>query len=145
MPSCCAVLRVAYVGWMTRPDHAPPALTLGAINLTCTEPSRMAAFWAAATGGSITGTHGASVYVTPAPGGIPFFLQLGTTERSTRQTFHLDLTAAPGSRESEVNRLTALGATRQWDVLDEVPWVSWTTMADPEGNLFCIAEHHAID
>jgi hypothetical protein len=28
-----------------------------------------------------------------------------------------------------------------WDVLDEHPHVRWTTLADPEGNLFCIAEH----
>jgi hypothetical protein len=27
------------------------------------------------------------------------------------------------------------------DVLDEIPWVRWTTLADPEGNSFCITEH----
>jgi len=26
-------------------------------------------------------------------------------------------------------------------VLDEVPWVQWSTLSDPEDNLFCIAEH----
>lgn len=31
------------------------------------------------------------------------------------------------------------GATREWDVIDEVPWVEWTTMSDPEGNLFCVS------
>ena len=28
-----------------------------------------------------------------------------------------------------------------WDVLDEVPHVQWTTLADPARNLFCVAEH----
>jgi hypothetical protein len=40
-----------------------------------------------------------------------------------------------------VRRIIGLGATHRWDVLDEVPHVRWTTLSDPEGNLFCIAEH----
>jgi hypothetical protein len=46
-----------------------------------------------------------------------------------------------GARQGEVDRLVAGGATWQWDVLDEHPHVRWTTLADPEGNLFCVAEH----
>ena len=42
---------------------------------------------------------------------------------------------------SEVDRLVALGAVRQWEVLDELPHVRWTTLADPEGNILCVAEH----
>ena len=56
------------------------------------------------------------------------FFQPGTTPRAT-----------------EVQRLIGLGATHQWDVLDEVPHVPWTTLADPEGNLFCVAEHPPLD
>ncbi|GAA3326175.1 VOC family protein [Paeniglutamicibacter sulfureus] len=48
-------------------------------------------------------------------------------------------------RGREVQRLIGLGATHQWDVLDEVPYVRWTTLADPEGNLFCVAEHPPVD
>ncbi|MCW2525869.1 MAG: hypothetical protein JWM76_729 [Pseudonocardiales bacterium] len=103
----------------------------------------MAAFWAAATGGSVADGHGGVVYVTPALGGIPFFLQPASGAPTGPNMIHLDLTAAPGTRAAEVERLTALGAVRQWDVLGEVPWVNWTTMADLEGNLFCVAEHHS--
>jgi hypothetical protein len=120
-----------------------PRLTLGAVNMNAADPGLLATFWAAATGGSVSGTHGDSVYVTPAPGGIPFFLQRLDGPRPSSQLIHLDLTAAPGTRAAEVERLTALGAVWQWDVIGEVPWVDWTTMADPEGNLFCVAEHHA--
>jgi hypothetical protein len=130
---------------MTAPQPASPSLTLGAVNITCAEPARLAAFWAAATGGTISGTHDGAVYVTPAPGGIPFFLQPMTADHPGPTTMHLDLTASPGAREMEVQRLTALGAVRRWDVLGEVPWVDWTTMADPEGNLFCVAEHHSTE
>jgi hypothetical protein len=85
---------------------------------------------------------GRSIFIAAAPGGIPFFLQRTDIPRHASQLIHLDLTAAPGRREAEVERLTALGAVRQWDVIGEVPWVDWTTLADPEGNLFCVAEHH---
>ncbi|MDY7558893.1 VOC family protein [Cryobacterium sp. 10C3] len=53
----------------------------------------------------------------------------------------MDLTVPWGSRRAEVERLLGLGAVYQWDVLDEFPHVQWTTLADPEGNLFCLAEH----
>lgn len=45
----------------------------------------------------------------------------------------------PGRREEQVARMLELGATREWDALDEVHWVEWTTMADPDGNLFCVS------
>jgi hypothetical protein len=64
-----------------------------------------------------------------------------TDPRPDRQGQHLDLTVPWGTREHEVARAVGLGATHRWDVLDEVPWVQWSTLADPEGNLFCLAEH----
>lgn len=48
----------------------------------------------------------------------------------------------PGGRSSEVERLVALGAQWRWDDVGEVPGVDRTALADPEGNLFCLAEHH---
>lgn len=56
----------------------------------------------------------------------------------------MDLTVPWGSRESEVERVLELGATFKWDVLEEFAHVQWTTLADPEGNLFCIAEHPPV-
>jgi predicted enzyme related to lactoylglutathione lyase len=50
---------------------------------------------------------------------------------------HLDLGA--DDRAAEVERLLALGATHVHDK-DEYG-VRWTTLADPEGNEFCVAEH----
>ena len=69
------------------------------------------------------------------------FFQPLTGPRPDRQTMHLDLTVPWGERRTEVARLEKLGATTRWHVLDEHPHVQWTTMADPEGNLFCLAEH----
>ena len=57
--------------------------------------------------------------------------------KTTKNRVHLDLAA--DDRAAEVERLIALGATRLYDK-DE--WgVNWTTLTDPEGNEFCVAEH----
>jgi hypothetical protein len=117
-----------------------PPITLGAINMEAENPATLAAFWASVTGAT-PATGGPSVYLPPGPGGFAMFFRPRTLPRPDRQTFHVDLTVPWGSRRDEVDRIIGLGATHQWDVLDEVPHVQWTTLADPEGNLFCVAEH----
>ena len=51
--------------------------------------------------------------------------------------------APPGERDAEVARLTELGdgARRAWGRRGGPP--VWTTLTDPEGNEFCVAEHRA--
>jgi hypothetical protein len=50
---------------------------------------------------------------------------------------HLDLRVGDDRREAEVARLQQLGATRLWD--GQQGPQRWVTMADPEGNEFCVA------
>lgn len=120
-------------------------ITLGAINLEAEDPAALAEFWAGVTG-AVPSPGGEAVYLPPAgPDGFGMFFQPMSEPRPERQTIHLDLTVPWGWRRSEVERLVALGATFRWDVLDEVPHVQWTTLADPEGNLFCVAEHPPTD
>ncbi|GJF33239.1 hypothetical protein KNE206_59390 [Kitasatospora sp. NE20-6] len=56
--------------------------------------------------------------------------------KSTKNRLHLDLHAGPDRREAEVDRLLALGAT----VLARIdePGTRHVTLADPEGNEFCV-------
>jgi hypothetical protein len=120
-------------------------ITLGAINIETQDAAALAGFWAAVTG-SAPSRSGDSVYLPPAgPDGFAMFFQPRNGPRPERQTSHLDLTVPWGSRQTEVERLLGLGASHRWDVLDEVPHVQWTTLADPEGNLFCVAEHPPVD
>jgi hypothetical protein len=49
---------------------------------------------------------------------------------------HLDLTTSAGDRDQEIERLVALGA-RRVDV-GQAGTESWTVLADPEGNEFCV-------
>ena len=62
--------------------------------------------------------------------------QLVEGRHHEKNSWHLDLNVGRESIEAEVARLTALGATERYRV-DE-PGAFHTTMADPEGNLFCV-------
>ena len=118
------------------------SVTLGAVNMEADDPAVLAAFWTELIGGTISGSTGGSVYVAAREsGGFSMFFQPRKGPRPDHQSQHLDLTVPWGTRISEVQRAIGLGASHRWDVLDEVPWVQWTTLADPEGNLFCVAEH----
>jgi len=61
-------------------------------------------------------------------------------EKTAKNRMHLDGTAP--SVGAEVARLVDLGATRVADM--EEYGYTWTVMADPEGNEFCIAKEHLI-
>ena len=119
-------------------------ISLGAINMEAHNPTQLAAFWAAVTGAQPSVGEDHVFLPAVGPDGFAMFFQAMTLPRPDHQTFHVDLTVPWGLRQSEVERLIGLGATHQWDVLDEVPHVQWTTLADPEGNLFCIAEHPPV-
>ena len=54
----------------------------------------------------------------------------------TKNRLHLDWDSL--DREADVQRLIELGATRLADHTDEEMGFEWTTLADPEGNEFCI-------
>ena len=124
------------------PGHA---ITLGSVNVEADDPWALASFWARLLGSTVTGDPDGPVFV-PAreSGGFAMFFQPRTGPRPQQQGQHLDLTVPWGARTAEVERAIGLGATHRWDVLDEVPWVQWSTLSDPEGNLFCIAEHPPV-
>ncbi|KUN93707.1 VOC family protein [Streptomyces caeruleatus] len=56
--------------------------------------------------------------------------------KSVKNRLHLDLHAAAGEREAEVERLRGLGASVLRHVKE--PGGEWALMADPEGNEFCV-------
>ena len=56
--------------------------------------------------------------------------------KTVKNRMHLDVNVGKEQIEAEVARLTALGARELWKV-DE-PGGFHTTMADPEGNEFCV-------
>ncbi|MET9494693.1 VOC family protein [Streptomyces sp. NPDC006552] len=97
----------------------------------------LARFWSAALGWRILSEREREVVIGPderAPVGICF---MPVTEPKTgKNRLHLDLTSAAADREAEIERLLALGARRA-DV-GQSGEESWTVLADPEGNEFCV-------
>jgi hypothetical protein len=58
-------------------------------------------------------------------------------EKVVKNRIHFDLCPTDGTRDEEVERLLALGATEVAD--HRTPdGGGWVTMADPEGNEFCV-------
>ncbi|MEU5714727.1 VOC family protein [Streptomyces sp. NPDC020403] len=56
--------------------------------------------------------------------------------KTVKNRLHLDVHAAPGQRDAEVERLVHLGASVLRTV--EQPGGSWQVLLDPEGNEFCV-------
>ena len=57
--------------------------------------------------------------------------------KSVKNRVHLDLHVAEGQRQATVDRAIGLGATKLWD--GQQGPQTWVTLADPEGNEFCIS------
>ena len=112
-------------------------LSLGNITLDCARPTVVAAFWSEALGLPVDeGGHEFFASVgRDRPGPTMLFLAV-PEPKSTKNRMHLDLVA--DDRRAEIERLVGLGATF---VADKDEWgLSWSVMADPEGNEFCVAE-----
>lgn len=60
--------------------------------------------------------------------------------KQVKNRLHIDLAAhVDDDREAQIQRLLGLGATRV-DVGQDDEQVTWTVLADPEGNEFCILD-----
>jgi hypothetical protein len=57
--------------------------------------------------------------------------------KASKNRIHFDLRPSDGTRDEELARLVALGATPVND-LRQPDGTGWVTLADPEGNEFCI-------
>ncbi|MFJ8861098.1 VOC family protein [Streptomyces sp. NPDC102451] len=94
-------------------------------------------FWAEALRWRILSEREREVVIGPdetSPVGICFMPV--TDRKAGKNRLHLDLTSAAEDREAEIERLLALGA-RHADV-GQTGDESWTVLADPEGNEFCV-------
>ena len=57
---------------------------------------------------------------------------------------HFDIAPREGTRDEEIDRLLAHGATQVADQRDKYgPGTGWVTLADPEGNQLCVLRSRA--
>jgi hypothetical protein len=137
------------------------------ITIDCANPAQLAEFWAAALHYKVqdppTGFASWEVYnelevqnipqsewgnfsaiVDPEEKGSRIFFQRVPESKTVKNRLHLDLNASKevsdatslAKVEAAVARLTGLGARELYRM--ETPHDFWVTMADPEGNEFCI-------
>ncbi len=134
------------------------------VTIDCSSPHELADWWAEALGWTVepsdedfirrmiaagyatdddTTTHkgvlvwkdGAAIN-SPDPGRPRLLFQLAPEAKTVKNRMHLDLRVGAEGREAEVARLTGLGARELWRAAQGPQ--EWVTMADPEGNEFCV-------
>jgi hypothetical protein len=129
---------------------------LADIVFDCARPAALARFWAAALDGyeiapyddteiarlkamgiDDTEDDPGVLVLPPSPDKPRLFFQRVPEGKSAKNRVHLDL--RPADRRAEVGRLVGLGATVRAEV-QHATGGRWTTMADPEGNEFCVLE-----
>jgi len=115
------------------------------ITFDCADARAQAMFWAAVTGWPAHERDSAPGHVeyevkSLSPGLPRLYFTTVPEPKQAKNRLHLDLVppddGQPEERQAaEVARLAGLGATV---VPDQPPGVSWITLADPEGNEFCL-------
>jgi hypothetical protein len=134
------------------------------VTIDCARPHELADWWAEALGWTVepsdeafirrmidaghasaddTTTHrgvlvwkeGAAIN-SPAPGRPRVLFQQAPEGKTVKNRVHLDLRPGAEDPAAVVERLVAMGATELWRA-SQGPH-SWVTLADPEGNEFCV-------
>jgi catechol 2,3-dioxygenase-like lactoylglutathione lyase family enzyme len=108
-----------------------------AVTLDCRDPQTLAAFWCALLDVEVRGTWEQYVGLHPMRPGQPRLSCSTDDPRPAKNTLHLDL-HVPSVAElpAAVERAIGLGARLVEEHNED--GASWRTMADPEGNLFCL-------
>jgi hypothetical protein len=86
--------------------------------------------------GALVWRTGAAI-TSPEPGRPRVLFQSVPEPKTVKNRLHLDIRVGAERQEAEVARLVGLGATELWRGTQGPH--SWVTMADPEGNEFCVA------
>jgi hypothetical protein len=85
--------------------------------------------------GALVWAAGAAIR-SPDPDRPRVLFQHAPGEKAGKNRVHLDVRVGAERREAEVARLLGLGATELWRA-SQGPY-EWVTLADPEGNEFCV-------
>jgi predicted enzyme related to lactoylglutathione lyase len=112
-------------------------VTLHHIVVDAHDLPRLARFWAQALHWTVLSEREREIVIGTdenAATGICFMPV--TDVKTVKNRVHLDLTTSADDRDQEIERLLVLGA-RRVDV-GQSGAESWTVLADPEGNEFCV-------
>jgi predicted enzyme related to lactoylglutathione lyase len=109
------------------------------VTIDAVDADQVVSFWQAALGYDRLYERDPYIVLGPPPGDARprLVIQRVPSVTSDKAPVHIDLRV--DDPDAEVARLQTLGATVEW-VVDETPsgFIRWTTMADPQGTLFCV-------
>ncbi|MFE5712639.1 VOC family protein [Streptomyces sp. NPDC056501] len=108
------------------------------VTIDCADAHGLASFWAMALDGELGADDfpGDPEAVVESAGVSLLFIQV-PEGKSGKNRVHLDLQPQDRTRDEEIERLLTFGAT----LLDDrrnADGTGWATLADPEGNEFCV-------
>ncbi|MFJ9625599.1 VOC family protein [Streptomyces sp. NPDC101181] len=108
------------------------------ITIDCADAHRLGTFWSRVLGAPLADDDfpGDPEALLDTPGAAILFVQ-GPDAKAVKNRVHLDVQPRDRSRDEEVERLLALGATLVGDHR-RPNGRGWVTLADPEGNEFCV-------
>lgn len=111
------------------------ALTVEMVTFDCSDPARLARWWAEQFGGTTQELLADEFTAVTLPEGLKLGFQQVPDPTPGKNRVHLDFSAA--DVDAEVSRLTAAGASEagRHKFGDNFRWV---VLADPEGNVFCV-------
>ncbi|MFD7018494.1 VOC family protein [Streptomyces sp. NPDC059928] len=108
------------------------------LTIDCADAYRLATFWARVLGGTLAEDDAdGDPEATVTAGGISLLFIEVPDAKTVKNRVHLDLQPQDRSRDEEVERLLSLGATLVGDHR-RPDGTGWATMADIEGNEFCV-------
>ncbi|MGW5777026.1 VOC family protein [Streptomyces sp. NPDC003863] len=113
------------------------------VTIDCADAYALATFWAKVLDAKVSDDDkpGDEEALVASPGADLLFIQV-PEPKAVKNRVHLDLQPQDRTRDEEVERLIALGATLV-DDRRNADGTGWATMADPEGNEFCVERSKA--
>ncbi|MGI5241290.1 VOC family protein [Dactylosporangium sp. CA-139066] len=112
------------------------------ITFDCADPYRLSLFWSAVTGyeeqpnDPNLPTHDeALILATDGSAGL-LFIRV-PEPKAVKNRVHLDVQPLDATRDTEIDRILALGASLVGD-FRRPDGTGWAVLADPEGNEFCV-------
>ena len=110
--------------------------TVGSVMIDSNDVEASFAFWSEITGVEVAGRFPGYIFTTKLPDStVGLAFQQVPEEKAGKNRVHLDLHHP--DPEAFIAKVIELGGSRLQDHGDES--FSWTVLADPEGNEFCIA------
>ncbi len=117
-------------------NDSAPTLEVSMVTFDCTDPETLAAWWAGALGGQVSVAAAGEFVVVTVATGLRLGFQKVPDPTPGKNRVHLDLHSQDKDRDAV--RLIAAGAA-ELGRHTAGPDFGWVVLADPDGNVFCVA------